>query len=558
MDSKLFKAAKIGNISLFRKGLEEEDINEKNELGNTPLMEAIKNGHVQLVKFILSRNPDTSPSLKNDDGYSVTDLAMQTSDPDMLALFNIDYKSSGGSGTSIYKKLLEDLVPIILNVLPVAKKLEENHFQYIIEDFTKIMLLATKGGEMKEIYKFSFGLVCTMIAPSDLNFESLSQIPETEAVKILIDIYNSQEEFFNKLKTYNYDFTLNSIDAVEDDDIALLKKSFYEFAEVVVKADGTVTQSEIENLKNINEKYFSLNKPYDNLKEGVKAIYTTDKNTLLREALSELNDLTGLDNIKQDIKSLINVINANKLRRQEGLPEFKSSMHAVFFGPPGTGKTTIARILSKIYSALGVLSGSAFVETDRSGLVAGYVGQTAIKTDKVIDQAINGLLFIDEAYTLSRSSSGNDYGQEAIDTILKRMEDNRDKLIVIVAGYENEMAQFINSNPGLKSRFSRYFYFRDYDATELTVIYKNMAKKAGFVLTESAVQKVSVLFSDLYDNRDKQFGNARLARNIFEKSFERHANRTAAIAPITREILTTLEEEDIPFKEYAINSENVL
>lgn len=221
-------------------------------------------------------------------------------------------------------------------------------------------------------------------------------------------------------------------------------------------------------------------------------------------------------------------------------------------GPPGTGKTTVARILAQIYYSLGVLKQNNFVETDRSGLVAGYVGQTAIKTDKVINDALNGVLFIDEAYALSRGGD-IDYGQEAIETLLKRMEDNRDKLIVIVAGYEDEMIRFIHSNPGLESRFSRYFYFKDYDGRELTEIYCKMAQKAGFILTDAALAKATELFTILYENKDKRFGNARLSRNIFEKSFEKHANRTAFIAPITREILTILEEEDIPYEEFAKN-----
>lgn len=188
-------------------------------------------------------------------------------------------------------------------------------------------------------------------------------------------------------------------------------------------------------------------------------------------------------------------------------------------------------------------------------MVAGYVGQTAIKTDNIINQALNGILFIDEAYTLKRGESDNDYGQEAIDILLKRMEDNRDNLIVIVAGYEKEMAHFINSNPGLKSRFNRYFYFNDYTALELTEIYKRMAVKSGFVFSEKTLNRITELFEILCSKKDDKFGNARLARNIFEKTFEKHANRTATIAPITREILTTIEPIDIPFDEF-VNFKN--
>lgn len=260
-----------------------------------------------------------------------------------------------------------------------------------------------------------------------------------------------------------------------------------------------------------------------------------------------------MENIKNDIRSLINIINVNKLRRKEGLPEQKLSLHSVFIGPPGTGKTTIARILSNIYHSLDLLPEINFVETDRSGLVAGYVGQTAIKTDEIINKARNGILFIDEAYTLKRSDSDSDYGQEAIDILLKRMEDYRDNLIIIVAGYEKEMNHFINSNPGLKSRFNRYFQFKDYQPSELTEIFRRMADKSGFILKEDALKTLNDLFEHLCSNKDDRFGNARLARNIFEKTFEKHANRTANIAPITREILTTIEAEDIPVEQFSLN-----
>ena len=271
--------------------------------------------------------------------------------------------------------------------------------------------------------------------------------------------------------------------------------------------------------------------------------------------LEELNSLIGMDNIKNDIHSLINLINFNKLRKEQGLPEEKLSLHSVFFGPPGTGKTTIARILANIYQALEILPGNNFVETDRSGLVAGYVGQTALKTDEIIKSALNGILFIDEAYSLANSNSDNDYGHEAIEILLKRMEDYRDKLIVIVAGYENEMGQFINSNPGLKSRFNRFFYFKDFEPSELTEIYKRMAEKDGFYIKTEVLDKVKEIFTILYSKRDSQFGNARLVRNIFEKTYENHANRTVLIKPITKEILTTIEKDDIPYEEI-INSKN--
>lgn len=479
-------------------------------------------------------------------------------------LFGLSKDDSTSKG--MYTRLADNLIDIVDDIAPLIDSIEEGYRAYLLEDFTKVMLLANKGSILDTYHKFAFAALCHLIVQRDASvLDSLKRIPEHHVVMVLVKLYDNQQKFFSKLDSYNYKFTLNSFPLFEGSDLDRLKKALYEFAEVVVKADGTVSADEAQNLKNLHAKYLTKGSVPENTVEEstVQKLHeqsdTNDNDTetikpdvplkTVEQALAELNELVGLDNIKEDIKSLINILKSNKLRKEEGLPEMKISLHSVFSGPPGTGKTTIARILSTIYGGLGVLPQNNFVETDRSGLVAGFVGQTAIKTDKLIKEALNGVLFIDEAYTLSRGDN-NDYGQEAIDTILKRMEDDRDKLVVIVAGYNDEMTDFINSNPGLQSRFSRYFYFKDYDQVQLTQIFKNMANKAGFTLTDSATQKITELFTHLYTNRNDRFGNARLVRNIFEKTFERHANRTAGIAPITRAILTTIEDEDIPFQEF--------
>ena len=261
--------------------------------------------------------------------------------------------------------------------------------------------------------------------------------------------------------------------------------------------------------------------------------------------LAELDSLVGMDQIKKDVRSLINLIKVRRLRAENSLAVPALSLHMVFTGNPGTGKTTVARLLSRLYHAIGVLENGTLVEVDRSGLVAGYVGQTAIKTQEVIDKAAGGILFIDEAYALAPASGGNDFGQEAIETILKAMEDRRDELVVIAAGYPEPMERFISSNPGLESRFGKYFHFDDYSGAELFEIFKSMCKKSQYEPDSKALDFAKKLFADLYESRDENFGNARDVRNIFEKAVSRQSDRVAQLEAPTREDLITLTKADL-------------
>ena len=261
------------------------------------------------------------------------------------------------------------------------------------------------------------------------------------------------------------------------------------------------------------------------------------------ELMAQLDSLVGLDDVKKDIKNLMNLVKVRRLRKENGLPIPPMSLHMVFMGNPGTGKTTVARIISGLYAAIGVLEKGQLIEVDRSGLVAGYVGQTALKTQEVIKSALGGVLFIDEAYSLA-SGGENDFGREAIETILKAMEDHRDELIVVVAGYDGPMEKFINSNPGLQSRFNKYFYFPDYNGEQLLYIFKGQCKKNGYALTEEAEAEAKAMFEELYENRGENFGNGRDVRNVFEDTVVRQSNRVAALDAPTKDDLMQLLPED--------------
>ena len=262
------------------------------------------------------------------------------------------------------------------------------------------------------------------------------------------------------------------------------------------------------------------------------------------ELMEQLDSLVGLDTVKKEVKNLINLVKVRKLRQENDLPVPPMSFHMVFLGNPGTGKTTVARLISGLYAAIGVLSKGQLIEVDRSGLVAGYVGQTALKTQEVIQSALGGVLFIDEAYSLA-SGGENDFGREAIETLLKAMEDHRDDLVVIVAGYTGPMEKFIHSNPGLESRFNRYFFFPDYDGNQLTEIFRIQCKKNSYTLTPEADEAALKMFTRLYEERDENFGNGRDVRNCFEDMVVRQSNRVAALESPSKEDLITVKPEDL-------------
>ena len=268
----------------------------------------------------------------------------------------------------------------------------------------------------------------------------------------------------------------------------------------------------------------------------------------IEDVLAELDSLVGLQPVKDEVRRLVATVRANKLRAEKGLENnVTMSYNFVFTGNPGTGKTTVARILGKAFRALGVLERANFVETDRSGLVAKYEGQTAAKTNKLIDSAAGGILFIDEAYQLNQGEN-DQYGAEAVATLLKRMEDARGSMVVIIAGYKEEMKRFMAINSGLESRFNRTVEFPDYSAKELAEVYRSMAKKAKYRLSDDTERWLLPYISMLTEKRDKNFGNARWARNLFEKSVERQSLRVTELPDPSAEELVTIRLKDLGVK----------
>ena len=267
----------------------------------------------------------------------------------------------------------------------------------------------------------------------------------------------------------------------------------------------------------------------------------------IEEVLAELDGLTGMQSVKDEVKRLVATCRANKLREEKGIEAATMSYNFVFTGNPGTGKTTVARILAKAFRALGILDRGHLVETDRSGLVAAYSGQTALKTNKLIDSAVGGILFIDEAYTLNQGQNDT-YGSEAVATLLKRMEDERGRMVVIIAGYKEEMKRFFAVNSGLESRFNRVMDFPDFSTRELGAIFRQTAKKNKYILSPQVEHYLNAFIDIRTEKRDKNFGNGRWVRNLFEKTVERQSLRIVGLKDPSPEELVTIRLKDVGIK----------
>lgn len=381
------------------------------------------------------------------------------------------------------------------------------------------------------------------------DFKSMLILNTTDRIKareLLQDALCEIEE--SKMIMHEGELNLVSILKYDKDLVGKYLTLLYRFMVMIVKSDNSITEKETiwlneliklrENLVDSSSRR-ERNKVYEGKSSSKESVANVNLNHT-----EELAQLIGLENVKTEVKNLYNLVKVQKMRETSGMKTSNVSYHCVFTGNPGTGKTTVARIVAEIYKDLGVVKKGHLVETDRSGLVGEYVGQTAPKTNAIIDSALDGVLFIDEAYSLVQGGQG-DYGKEAISTLLKRMEDDRDRLVVILAGYSKEMEDFINSNSGLQSRFNRYIEFPDYTSSELLQIFNSLAKKSDYNLSQEAEKKVASIIEDALRSKDSNFGNARYVRNLFEKIVTQQANRIISASEITNEMLAKIEVIDV-------------
>ncbi len=526
-DATAFKGFPKEHISLLKEIVSDIALKEKEEKKN---LESFTNKFKDFV--------NKKESSENDFAIDYEFLEILKNEGEKIQLLAEDLNQN---------KQFSTVINTIVSKSDDAVKFVAEHviLQDIIKAYNSIADLndsknTTANYKVKFILAFLFEKLQGNDMIGSLTIERINKFVASESFDKNIEIIK-EAKLFDLGEEYKKEFLLPSILKKLKNKHFINSGTFlYRIASLIAKADDSVSEEEQKVLEQINEK---INHPKQKL-QGVKTT-EVDENETLVDVLDELHELIGLDNIKTAVQELANFLKVQKLREEQGLKAVNNSLHSVFMGPPGTGKTTVARLVSRVYKHLGYLEKGHLIETDRSGLVAGYVGQTALKVEEVVNTSLNGVLFVDEAYALNKDAK-KDFGNEAIEILLKKMEDHRKELVVIVAGYPDEMKDFINSNPGLQSRFNRYFNFDHYKPIELLGIFELFCRKNDFVITDDAKEKLHFIFDKFYEQKDKNFGNARVARNLFEKIIEYQANRIVAITPITSEILKTITEEDIP------------
>jgi stress response protein SCP2/SpoVK/Ycf46/Vps4 family AAA+-type ATPase len=435
------------------------------------------------------------------------------------------------------------------------------NYESFIKGFLIKLMLA--DGELAENELMLLKLVGLHDLLIDLHIKLYNSMSDFIYEKIMVDRLN---QHFTYIREIESNYALRRF--LNDDLVALIMKSPFLFAKalgtLMILSDGVVGSEE----RVLYNRYIDLivgvyrQQGYANVVAEHQSSEQSQENVIelasqsqkassepsappvpLERLLRDLEALIGLQGVKNEILNLINFVKIRQLRQEQNLPLTPLSLHLVFVGNPGTGKTTVARLVAQLYYSMGLLPSGAFVEAERSELVAGYVGQTAIKTKDVLNKALGGVLFIDEAYTLVKE--GSDYGQESIDTILKFMEDYRDKISIIIAGYPREMDRFINSNPGLKSRFNRVVFFDDYSADELASIFEKIVADSGYILDYEARRHLSLLVCDMQVKRGADFGNGRDVRNVFERAVLMQSNRLSRQQSPDKKELSTLTKSDL-------------
>lgn len=439
-------------------------------------------------------------------------------------------------------RFANEIESLIANDCLLQKWIEDRILEYKSEGIYNLKYLSER---------ISFVLACCIKNDSQENGDTFRQFYETlqdyasilinsERIQVSEDDLRFYRDFNRCLASLNMRLSTNGRGSEKDELAIIIEESLTRLS------PNHGNSISLDLIGNASTRKPSL--PTDS-RENTPIADEPNQDATLEQIIREINSLIGLENIKREVSDLLNLLKVQQMRMRSGFSSLGISKHMVFYGNPGTGKTTIARKLAVVYKVLGILSKGHLIEADRSTLVAGYLGQTAIKTKEILEDAKGGILFIDEAYSLSQNGEQDQYGQEAIDTILKFMEDNRDDLIIVVAGYEGKMGEFLDSNPGLKSRFNKYFYFSDYSAPELAEIFVEMAAKSQYQITPPFRQLLDLLCHAMVLRKTENFGNGRTIRNLFEKCVSNQANRIVTIPSPSTEQLVELLESDLSMKD---------